>query len=122
MAIQRHIEDNLRNRQAQGLPFLGLRLGLHTGPVMAGNIGSRERFNYTIMGDTVNLAHRLQEVNRHYGTRLIVSDAVRSQAGQGFLWRELDQVKVRGRVQPVKIFELVWAVPGDAVPLWLSSF
>jgi adenylate cyclase len=85
-------------------------------------VGSRERFNYTIMGDTVNLAHRLQEANRHYGTRLIISDAARSRAGTGFLVRELDRVRVRGRVQPVTIFELVWAAPGEPTPLWLTSF
>jgi adenylate cyclase len=122
LAMQRHIEEALRERQDQGQTFLGLRLGLHSGPVMAGNVGSRERFNYTIMGDTVNLAHRLKEINRHYGTRLILSDTARSLAGTGFLMRELDQVRVRGRMQPVTIFELVWAAPGDPTPLWLSSF
>lgn len=122
LAIQRHIEEALRERQAQGQAFLGLRLGLHSGPVVAGNVGSRERFNYTIMGDTVNLAYRLQELNRHFGTRLIVSNATRSLAGEGFLMRELDQVRVRGRLQPVTIFELVWAAPGDPPPLWLLSF
>jgi len=89
---------------------------------MAGNVGSRERFNYTIMGDTVNLAHRLQELNRHYGTHLIVSDVSRVQAGMGFCTRELDQVQVRGRKTPVTIFELVWVAPGEPIPLWLSSF
>ncbi len=122
LAMQRHMDEALRERQAQGQPFLGLRLGLHSGPVVAGNVGSRERFNYTIMGDTVNLAYRLQEVNRYYGTRLILSQATRSRAGEGFLLRELDQVRVRGRLQPVTIFELVWAAPGEPTPLWLSSF
>jgi adenylate cyclase len=122
LAMQRRIIDDLRERQARGQAFLGLSLGLHTGQVMAGNVGSRERFNYTIMGDTVNLAHRLQGLNRHYGTHLIVSDASRTQAGAGFFMRELDQVQVRGRKKPVTIFELVWVAPGEPVPLWLSSF
>jgi adenylate cyclase len=122
LAMQRRIEDDLRERQARGQAFLGLRLGLHSGQVVAGNVGSRERFNYTIMGDTVNLAHRLQEVNRHYGTHLVLSDATRSLAGPGLLMRELDQVQVRGRKQPVTIFELVWTAPGEEAPLWLSSF
>ena len=122
LAMQRRIEDDLRERQARGQPYLGLRLGLHSGQVVAGNVGSRERFNYTIMGDTVNLAHRLQEVNRHYGTRLILSDASRSLAGPGLLTRELDQVQVRGRKQPVTIYELLWAAPGETAPLWLTSF
>jgi adenylate cyclase len=122
LAMQRRVEDDLRERQAMGKAFLGLRLGLHSGQVMAGNVGSRERFNYTIMGDTVNLAHRLQELNRHYGTHLIASEASRSQAGAGLIMRELDQVQVRGRKKPVTIFELVWVAPGEPVPLWLTSF
>ena len=56
LAMQRRVEDDLRERQARGQVFLGLRIGLHSGQVVAGNVGSRERFNYTIMGDTVNLA------------------------------------------------------------------
>uniref|UniRef100_A0A7V6DP98 Adenylate/guanylate cyclase domain-containing protein n=1 Tax=Desulfobacca acetoxidans TaxID=60893 RepID=A0A7V6DP98_9BACT len=122
LAMQRRIADDLRQRQARGQPFLGLSLGLHSGAVMAGNVGSKERFNYTIMGDTVNLAHRLQGLNRYYGTQLIVSDASRLQAGAGFFMRELDQVKVRGRKKPVTIFELVWVAPGETEPLWLSFF
>jgi len=122
LAMQRHIEEALRDRQARGQAFLGLHLGLHSGPVMAGNVGSRERLNYTIMGDTVNLTSRLQEVNRYYGTRIILSDAARSLAGTGFLMRELDQVRVHGRVQPVTIFELIWSAPGEPMPLWHSAF
>jgi adenylate cyclase len=122
LAMQRRVTDDLRERQDRGQAFLGLRIGLHTGQVVAGNVGSKERFNYTIMGDTVNLAHRLQEINRHYGTHLILSDATRTLAGPGLLMRQLDQVQVRGRDQPVTIFELVWAVPGETEPLWLSVF
>lgn len=122
LAMQRQIDDALRERQAQGRAFLGLRLGLHSGPVMAGNVGSKEHFNYTILGDTVNLSHRLQEINRFYGTRLIISEDTQSQAGTGILVRELDRVQVRGRMQPVTIYELVWAAPGEPMPLWLVSF
>ncbi|MFZ2089096.1 MAG: adenylate/guanylate cyclase domain-containing protein, partial [Desulfobaccales bacterium] len=122
LAMQRRIDEDLRERQARGQPFLGLSLGLHSGLVMAGNVGSRERFNYTIMGDTVNLTHRLQEMNQIYGTHLILSGATRSLAGDGFLLRELDLAQVRGRLQPVTIYELVWSAPGDPRPLWLSSF
>ena len=122
LAMQRRVEDDLRERQARGQVFLGLRIGLHSGQVVAGNVGSKERFNYTIMGDTVNLAHRLQEINRHYGTHLILSSATRELAGPGFVMRELDQVQVRGRQRPVTIVELAWAAPGEDAPLWLSTF
>jgi adenylate cyclase len=122
LAMQRHIDEALRERQALGQAFLGLRLGLHSGPVMAGNVGSWERFNYTILGDTVNLTYRLQEVNRYYGTRLIISEDTRTLAGTGFLVRELDRVQVRGRTKPVTVYELVWIAPGEPIPLWLLSF
>jgi len=122
LAMQRHIDEALRERQALGQAFLGLRLGLHSGPVMAGNVGSRERFNYTILGDTVNLTYRLQEANRQYGTRLIISDATESLAGKGFVVRELDRVQVKGRLQSVTIYELVWTAPGEPVPPWVLSF
>ena len=98
------------------------RIGLHSGLVVAGNVGSRERFNYTIMGDTVNLAPRLQEINRQYGTHLILSSATRELAGPGLVMRELDQVQVRGRQQPVTIVELAWAAPGEDTPLLALLF
>lgn len=122
LALDYFLEETLRERQARGQPYLGLHLGLHSGPVMAGNVGSREHLNYTILGDTVNLASRLVEVNRYYGTRMILTEITRFQAGAGFLLRELDRVQVLGRMQPVTIFELLWRGPGEPVPIWHSVF
>jgi adenylate cyclase len=105
----------------RGLPPLTARLGLHAGPLVAGNVGSRERFNYTVLGDTVNLASRLEGANKYYGTEILLSEAVyRLVAGQ-FLVRELDAIRVKGRKQPVTIYEL----RGEAVavePEWLTTF
>lgn len=122
LAIQHHVEELVRERRARGLVPLGLHIGLHSGPVVAGNVGSREHFNYTILGDTVNLAARLEGLNHHYGTGIIISDATRTRAGAGFLVRELDQVQVKGRLQPVTIFELLREAPGESSPPWLASF
>ncbi len=108
--------------EAQGFPRISSRIGLHTGPVVAGNVGSRKRFNYTVMGDTVNLASRLEHANRFYGTEIMLSEATYSRLGNAFLVRELDLVQVRGRVQPVTVYELIGPMPPSGPPAWLSIF
>jgi adenylate cyclase len=86
---------------------LDQRIGLNSGEAIVGNIGSRRRFNYTAMGDTVNLASRLEGVNKYYGTQVIASEATVRLAGASIVWRELDAVRVTGRTGAVNIFEAV---------------
>ena len=90
---------------------LAQRIGINSGEAVVGNLGSRRRFNYSVMGDTVNLASRLEGANKFYGTTIIAAEATVRLAGEGFVWRELDAVRVKGRTQALKIFELVARAP-----------
>lgn len=83
------------------------RIGINSGEALVGNFGSRRRFNYSVMSDAVNLASRLEGANKFYGTTIVASDATVALAGSGFAWRELDEVRVKGRNQALKIFELM---------------
>jgi adenylate cyclase len=81
------------------------RIGLNSGEALVGNIGSRRRFNYTVMGDMVNLASRLEGANKFYGTTIMASETTMALTGQAFVWREIDAIRVKGRAGRVKVFE-----------------
>lgn len=83
------------------------RIGINSGEALLGNIGSRRRFNYTVMGDAVNLASRLEGANRYYSTSILASQATVALTGDAFAWREIDDVRVKGSRQPVKVFDVL---------------
>jgi adenylate cyclase len=92
---------------AQGLPELPTRFGLATGPVVVGNMGAPTRLAYTVLGDTVNLASRLEALNKVYGTSILVDRGTRQAAGDGFAMRHLDRIIVVGKTQATDIFEVL---------------
>lgn len=92
---------------SEGRPLLDMRIGIETGEVIVGNVGSELKSNYTVLGDTVNFASRLEAVNKIYGTRILIGEATRRQAGNAIEAREIDFLAVAGKSQPVRVHELV---------------
>lgn len=101
------LEELRAEYRKKGLPDIDIGIGLNTGEASVGNMGSQTVRNYTVMGDTVNLASRLEGINKTYGTRIIVSEFTYAEIKDAFTCREVDWVRVKGKNKPVKIYELV---------------
>ena len=100
------LQELARREDAHSIRFR-TRVGLHCGEVLVGNIGTLERFAYTVLGDAVNVASRLESLNKVYGTQVLASGEVRENAGNDFEWRHLDRVAVAGRKGAMDICELM---------------
>jgi adenylate cyclase len=108
LAMMHRVAELREEWRAAGRPLLDIGIGLNTGTASVGNMGSHLRYGYTAMGDAVNLSSRLEGLNKEYRTHILVGSATfEAVRDAGFLFRELDLIRVQGKLQPVTIYELV---------------
>ena len=114
VAMQERVDACQSRWKEKGYPEIAIRVGVHTADVFVGNLGSRERMKYGVLGDGVNLASRLEELNKRYNTRVLMSEDTFAQpdVASSFITRPVDYVVVKGKKLPTKIHE-VMARPAD---------
>lgn len=107
LAMQKTLRNLRAKWEKQGLPLLNMRIGINTGHAVVGNVGSIDRLDYTMIGDTVNLAARLEGANKYYGSEILISEFTFECVKEVFVCRELDSVRVQGKQQSVAIYEVL---------------
>lgn len=107
LETQRHLIGIRERFKAKGWPEINTRIGINTGPVVVGNMGGENRFDYTVLGDDVNLASRLEGANKTFLTKIIIGECTYELAKDSIVGRELDIILVKGRLRPVKVYELI---------------
>jgi adenylate cyclase len=111
--MQKRVHELGSNWQIDNENIINVRIGINTGNVVVGNIGGKNRFDYTVMGDNVNLASRLEGANKQYGTNIMINQNTYEKVKDEFVLRELDNIRVKGKVKPTKVYELI-GLKGDA--------
>jgi len=107
LEMQKRLRHLRKEWAKQGRPELYMRIGINTGEVIIGNMGSRDVFDYTVMGDHVNLGSRLEGANKYYGTYIMISEFTYAQVKDDFFTRPLDLIRVKGKKKPIEVFELL---------------
>jgi len=113
LRIQQAMHELNKGWEAEGLKPLNIRIGIHSDAVLVGNIGSLSRMAYTVMGDGVNVASRLEGINKNFGTNICISQSVYREAGERLCVRPIDDVLVKGRRSKIPIYELMGAYGSD---------
>ena len=106
LAMIKTLHEMNAGGRREGKPQLDIGIGINTGDMIAGNIGSETIMSYTVIGDAVNLGARLESLNKDYGTRIIISEATRARLKGRYDIHPLGDVIVKGKSQPVAIFEV----------------
>ena len=104
LAMAQGLDTLNADLRTRGLPEIGVGIGINTGLMCVGDMGSDIRRSYTVMGDAVNLASRIEALTRHYGVPLLVGEATRAAVGERLAWVEVDRVRVKGKQQSVTLF------------------
>ena len=107
LEIRRAMAEEARKATEGAGTVISIGIGINTGPVVHGSVGARDRMDFTSIGDTVNLAARLEGANKQYGTGSLITEAVQAKVDEDFLCREIDLMTVKGKKQPVRIFEIL---------------
>ena len=107
LEMQERILEMRVDWKKRGRPELGVRCGVNTGWMIVGNMGGKDRFDYTIIGDSVNLASRLEGANKQYNSKIMISEFTHNNVKGKVLVRELDLIQVKGKTEPIKVFELL---------------
>lgn len=107
LEMNRELADHYSADAGAGRAAFRSRIGIHTGQIVVGNVGTEQRVDYTAIGDAVNVAARLEQANKQYGTRVLVSEATFQQAQSAIEARELDLLRVTGKEEPLRIYEVL---------------
>ncbi|MFH0907726.1 MAG: CHASE2 domain-containing protein [bacterium] len=121
LLCQRKVAEKRAEWEEQFKSVLKMRVGIGTGEVVVGNMGSKGKFNYTMLGDAANSASRLEGANKAFGTYTMVSEVTWNAAAGAVLGRELASIRVVGRKTPVRVYEPM-ALPGEELPAWVADF
>ncbi len=111
MEIRHAMMEEKERREKEGLPVVSIGIGINVGPVVFGSVGARDRMDFTSIGDTVNLAARLEGANKAYGSKSLITEAVYEKVKEEYLCREIDMIAVKGKTEPVRIFEVLQEKP-----------
>jgi adenylate cyclase len=116
LEMQKRLELLRAKWKREGKPELMVRMGINTGVMIVGNMGGKDRFDYTVIGDSVNLASRLETANKQYKSNIMISDFTFALVNEKVITRELDLIQVKGKTEPVRVHELLGTIKMEMTP------